>query len=122
MDEFRESLIEDFRRRDVNLKFTPNVMDDVNGLKRESLIVQQEGENVGVVLYLNNAHERVIHGKVKLEEAMETLWEQFNRADTTQIGDVSSYLSTEDAKRNIIFRMLNWELNKETILMKRQIY
>ena len=70
MDEFRESLIEDFRRRDVNLKFTPNVMDDVNGLKRESLIVQQEGENVGVVLYLNNAHERVIHGKVKLEEAM----------------------------------------------------
>ena len=40
MDEFRESLIEDFRRRDVNLKFTPNVMDDVNGLKRESLIVQ----------------------------------------------------------------------------------
>ena len=122
MDEFRESLIEDFRRRDVNLKFTPNVMDDVNGLKRESLIVQQEGENVGVVLYLNNAHERVIHGKVKLEEAMETLWKQFNRADTTQIGDVSSYLSTEDAKRNIIFRMLNWELNKETILMKRQIY
>ena len=104
MDEFRESLIEDFRRRDVNLKFTPNVMDDVNGLKRESLIVQQEGENVGVVLYLNNAHERVIHGKVKLEEAMETLWEQFNRADTTQIGDVFRIcvLSGKDGEQGYI--------------------
>ena len=103
----QEKMGEDYR-------ILPNQVKKNNGIVLTGIIVEEKNSNTSPTIYLDDFYENYQNG-VGLDQIVESLYRIFHKTRIRESVDLSNFLEYEKAKRQIAFKIVNFDKNRELL-------
>lgn len=103
----QEKMGEDYR-------ILPNQVKKNNGIVFTGIIVEEKNSNTSPTIYLDDFYENYRNGAC-LEQIVESLYGIFCKSRIRETVDLSNFLEYEKAKKQIAFKIVNYEKNRELL-------
>ena len=103
----QEKLGEDYR-------ILPNQVKKNNGVVLTGIIVEEKDSNTSPTIYLDDFYENYQNG-VCLDQIVESLYRIFHKTKIKEAVDLSNFLEFEKARKQIAFKLVNYEKNREML-------
>lgn len=94
-----------------NYKISSNNVKKNNGIELTGIIVEKKGCNTSPTIYADDFYEDYLKG-VSLEKIAETICGIAQKSRFTESVDLSGFTTFEKAKRQIAFKIINYEKNR----------
>ena len=103
----QEKLGEDYR-------ILSNQVKKNNGVVLTGIIVEEKDSNTSPTIYLDDFYENYQNG-VCLDQIVESLYRIFHKTKIKESVDLSNFLEFEKARKQIAFKLVNYEKNREML-------
>lgn len=97
-----------------NYKISSNHVKKNNGVELTGIVVEEKGCNASPAIYIDDFYENYRNG-ISFNEIIEALYKIFHRARFKEAVDLSNFSSYEKAKKQIAFKVINYEKNWEML-------
>ncbi|MGN0328309.1 MAG: DUF5688 family protein [Lachnospira sp.] len=81
-----------------------------NGLELDGLVIMQKGSNISPTIYLNDYYRRYVKGE-KLDALFKSVIDVYETGKKQKTFDTEMFKSFKGVKRNIAFKLINYEYN-----------
>ena len=85
-----------------------------NGIQEEGITLIEKGVNISPTVYMREYYDRFLQGET-LRALAEEVIEELERCKTYKSMDISFFLSFENAKKHIVYKLVNREKNEELL-------
>ena len=86
-----------------------------NGVTLCGLTIMTKESNISPTIYLNGFYERYVYEAESLQQIEADVMETYRRNKTDHNLDVSFFTEWENARQRIIFKLVNYEANRELL-------
>lgn len=113
--EFTELILTKVREQlEENVTVRLNDVRKNNGVILTGMIIEEEKKNVSPTIYLNDFYEKFVKEN-NLEEIVEMILTIYRRNRLSDSLDVSFYTDYQAVKDNIVYKLINYDKNKELL-------
>lgn len=112
---FTASLVKGLQEKMGNdYKVFSNLVKKNNGIELTGIIVEEKNCNTSPTIYVDDFYENYQEG-VSIEEIVEALYRIFHKSRFQESVDLSNFTSFDSAKKQIAFKVVNYEKNWELL-------
>ncbi len=86
-----------------------------NGIELTGIIIEEKGCNTSPTIYIDDFFGEYRNG-LGIGEIVETIWQIYRKNRFEESVDLSNFTDYQKAKRQIAFRLVNYEKNKELLV------
>ncbi len=86
-----------------------------NGIELTGIIIEEKGCNTSPTIYIDDFFSEYRNG-LGIGEIAETIWQIYRKNRFEESVDLSNFTDYQKAKRQIAFRLVNYEKNKELLV------
>ena len=97
-----------------NYRILPNQVKKNNGIVLTGIIVEEKNSNTSPTIYLEDFYENYLSG-VCIDKIVESLYRIFYKTRINESVDLSNFLEYEKAKKQIAFKVVNYDKNRELL-------
>lgn len=97
-----------------NYRILPNQVKKNNGIVLTGIIVEEKNSNTSPTIYLEDFYENYQNG-VCIDKIVESLYRIFYKTRINESVDLSNFLEYENAKKQIAFKVVNYDKNRELL-------
>ena len=115
MEEFTKVLAALLKEGVKNCEVTSEIIQRNNGVKRQALLIREDGKRTAPVFYMDKEYERYKDGETIIEEIAETIIRQYEELSETPFENLEDILSGQDVIERITIRLLNMQENQRMI-------
>lgn len=114
-EEFKKIILENVKKNFFNAEVETYPILKCNGVKLSGLVVHMDGSNISPTIYLEYFYDELKNG-TPLECIIQKVISVFDEnKKNPMLLNVSDFFDYEKAKRNVTYKLINYEKNKELL-------
>lgn len=109
-ENFADTVLHEIRKKTMGNVGTKKVRKN-NGVEMDGLWIQEDGGNIFPIIYLNPYYFRYLNG-TGIEQTADDIYAACKEKGMADDFDVSRFMDFEQAKSNLVFRLVNYGRNE----------